>query len=413
MSAYATFFFEKEQHYSSPAPNHSKLSSPTSFQSIKDSTINSSIQSNTSTDTTKQHLDEKINNGWYHNPANDLFISILSASVNPMHLIQSFTRRSSTASTKIRQRISHISNTITGFNKPNLSSTTTASSNSHDNATATTISTHPCHDDDDNDDIWGEYSDNIHDDIAHTVHLDAISTQIDKSICSGSVLDTKPHHGPYSSDDSTHDNTTSSNPQEDAIEFNLSIAFNGRKYTATRALQSFVKLRKDLLVEYSKTRSNKKRYSGGHSHVGQPRSTFANEHLLDTKPELTEIQNEEEQEEEDELVIPELPIGSSSNKGQGLEHGAMNMMGMVGNGFRGLQEAVFAYASPMERWIRTVAALAPTSQALANFLWEPIDQMDEKVNSMNLQRVQTLNSIHEGCDDGHDSGSTSGEEDQW
>lgn len=410
MSAYATFFFEKEQHSSIPVPLHSKLSSSTSFQNMKDGTINSSIQSNTSRDTTKQHLDEKVNNGWYHNPANDLFISILSASINPIHLIQSFTRRSSTASTKIRQRISHISNTITNFNKPNLSSTITTSNNSHENATTKTLSTHAR---DDNDDIWGEYSDNIHDDIAHTVHLDTIPTEIDKSICSGSVLDTKPHHGPYGSsyDTTTHDNTASTNPQEDAIEFNLSITFNGRKYRATRALQSFVKLRKDLLLEYSKTRSNKKRYSGGQYHVG-PRSNFGNEHLLDTKPGLTEIQKEEEEEEE-ELVIPELPIGSSSNKGQGLEHGAMNMMGMVGNGFRGLQEAVFAYASPMERWIRTVAALAPTSQALANFLWEPIDQMDEKVNSMNLQRVQTLNSIHEGCDDGHESGSTSSEEDQW
>jgi hypothetical protein len=131
---------------------------------------------------------------------------------------------------------------------------------------------------------------------------------------------------------------------------------------------------------------------------------------LETTPGLTKIHHPEE--EEEELIIPELPIGSS-NKSQGVEHGAMHMMGMVGNGFRGLQEAVFAYALPMESWIRTVAALVPTSQALANFLWEPIDQMDQKVNSMNLHRVHTLNSIHEGCDDCHESGSSSGEDDQW
>ena len=402
MSAYATFFFEKEQH--APSKNTQQSSFAASQSAQENNTQHKSIQPNASIDT-KQHLDEKTNsNGWYQNPTNDLFISILSASINPIHLIQSFTRRSSTASTKIRQRISHISNSITGFHKSHVSSKTTRTTTT---TNATTISTQRG-----DDDIWGEYSDHIHDDTAaHTVQLDTASTETETnpSTCSGVVSETIPHYSSYESDSSSH-NIDSSNPQEDAIEFNLSIAFNGRKYTATRALQSFVKLRKDLLVEYSKTRSNKKRHIGGQFHHGRSRPTFSKEHSLDTTPGLTEVYHQEEEEEaEEELIIPELPIGSS-NKGQGLEHGAMNMMGMVGNGFRGLQEAVFAYAPPMESWIRTVAALVPTSQALANFLWEPIDQMDEKLNSMNLQRVQTLNSIHEGCDDGLESSS---EDDQW
>lgn len=425
MSAYATFFFEKEQR--APSNDNTQHSS----QNVnKDNRSNhNSMEPIQASLDMKEYSDEKMNNGWYQNPANDLFISILSASVNPIHLIQSFTRRSSTASTKIRQRISNISNSITGFHKPHVScnATTTKMNNTTD---TTTVSTHSG-----DDDIWGEYSDQIHDNdetatdttststATHTVPLDISST--DPSIDSAFVSNTRPHHNgrPYESNSSTYNHVDdSSNPQEDAIEFNLSIAFNGRKYTATRALQSFVKLRKDLLVEYSKNRSHKKRHGGGQYHNG-PRSSSSStttssfvkeqQHSLETTPGLTKVHHpEEEEEEEEELIIPELPIGSS-NKSQGLEHGAMHMMGMVGNGFRGLQEAVFSYAPPMESWIRTVAALVPTSQALANFLWEPIDQMDSKVNSMNLHRVHTLNSIHEGCDDGHESGSSSGEDDQW
>ena len=39
------------------------------------------------------------------------------------------------------------------------------------------------------------------------------------------------------------------NPHDEAIEFELSISFNGRKYTATRTMQCIVQLRNDLIRE--------------------------------------------------------------------------------------------------------------------------------------------------------------------
>jgi len=267
---------------------------------------------------------------WYK--TNDLFVSITSASIDHLRLIQGFTStRSSTNKTNIfRDKVANISNSLTGFS---LSSSQHESK--HDSA-------------------------------------------------KNSMSPSKPGQNHFSAKSSTHD---------EAVQFTLSISFNGREYTATRPLPSFVKLRNDLLVEVQNRKNSGTQFGNHRKH---------------------EIFHESKEfEEEKDVIIPELPLG---NKGANGNTGGL--VEMAGRGFRGLQETVRAYCPPMEEWIQSVAALVPTSPTLANFLWEPIQHGSNQNNkgassdypvkasltpSSNsiLGSMQALNSIVES--DGSDS----------
>jgi hypothetical protein len=129
-----------------------------------------------------------------------------------------------------------------------------------------------------------------------------------------------------SSADSSHD---------EAIEFELSISFNGRKYTAMRTMQCIVQLRDDLISEMN----NKKRWL-------QMRSSENSFNTAD--------------DDDDKYVqIPEIPPISGP--------------GFMGRGFTMLHAMVTSYVPAMEGWLDSVMAIVPQdSECLMNFLWEPL-----------------------------------------
>jgi hypothetical protein len=343
MSAYAlpgSFFFP------------STLEEPNSIVASSKNDLLKNVDSNSS----------KEKDSWYK--PNDLLISIKSASIDHIRLIQGFTaRRSSIGSRRssFRDRVASRSNSLSGFSL--ASSFTEADEN------------------------WGEYMEDEEEEEQqqhgqeenfYTNHsniptsprqrkvqfqfdeLDkAISnrresvTSLDGTVCAASVC------GEQAAFPTLRDSSVQSHSQDDAIQFTLSITLNGRKYTATRALPSFVKLRQDLLQELETKKSSPSRLqrSGRIPNVDGKK----NDSLF--QPGMDALQQDNE-----EVVIPELPIGGNaadSDKSGGL-------IGMAGRGFRGLQDTVKNYCPPMEHWIRSVAALVPSSPTLANFLWEPL-----------------------------------------
>lgn len=246
---------------------------------------------------------------------NDVLISIISASIDPIRLIQ--------AATNVRQKIVNMSSSFTGMNL------TTA----------------------DSDEQWGEYCDN---DGSDTECSTFDSSDQDDSSSSTSSPKGSPTMAQQEVDRSKPIVTASSaiaSSHDDAIQFELCISFNGRKYNATRHLPSFIKLRNDLMAELSNIKASRERRNKRQNY-----DTYS----LDKEYSFSE----------EDVVIPELPIGAGKKSGARGELEAM--VGMVGSGFRGLQATVGSYKPQMESWIQAVAALVPSSPTLANFLWEPL-----------------------------------------
>jgi hypothetical protein len=122
---------------------------------------------------------------------------------------------------------------------------------------------------------------------------------------------------------------------DEAIEFELSISFNGRKYTAMRTMQCIVQLRDDLISEMN----SKKRWL-------QMRSSENSFNTAD--------------DEDINVQIPEIPPITTGS-------------GFVGRGFTMLHAMVTSYVPAMEGWLDSVMAIVPQdSECLTNFLWEPL-----------------------------------------
>jgi hypothetical protein len=138
-----------------------------------------------------------------------------------------------------------------------------------------------------------------------------------------------------------------SNGDPSAIEFQLSITFQGRKYNATRAFPTFVKLREDLLHELrGNDHRRSKRYGGG----GMSKSKS-----------LGELSDDDS--------VPELPrVSTESLSGQG----GYALSGVARSGFALLQATAQHYCPEMEGWMRQVVEAFPCSQSLSKFLWEPL-----------------------------------------
>lgn len=322
----------------------------------------------------------KEKESWY-NP-NDLLISIKSASIDHIRLIQGFTgRRSSTSSRRssFRDRVASLSNSLTGFS---LASSFTET-----------------------DEHWGEYVDeDEHEEEEVEEHistnhstvplgsprerkvqfqfddLEQVSARRESVGSSGVTVCAASVNGNEAVYPTLSDSSAQNNSQDDAIQFTLSITFNGRKYTATRALPSFVKLRNDLVKEIENKKNSPNRSQRlGFSYNSDSDKEEEEEAQYDNK---SNVQNDDP-----DVIIPELPLGVNaidSDKSGGL-------MGMAGRGFRGLQETVKNYCPPMENWIRSVAALVPSSPILANFLWEPIQiNPDELMHDMSSDAPRSL-----------------------
>jgi hypothetical protein len=312
MSAYALQFFPQVPSFKT---KNCSDSSGIESKSAKENGIESQP------DKTPTHGRGNGKSDRWCNP-NDVLISIISASIDPIRLIQAFANPAK-AVTNVRQKIVNISSSFTGMNL-----------------------TTP-----DSDEQWGEYSDN---DGSDTECSTFDSSDQDNSSSSSSSPQSSPTMAQQEVDRSKPTITTSSaaaSSHDDAIQFELCISFNGRKYNATRHLPSFIKLRNDLMTELSNVKASRERRNKRQNY-----DTYS----LDKEYTFSE----------EDVVIPELPIGAGKKSGAMGEIEAM--VGMVGSGFRGLQATVGSYKPQMESWIQSVAALVPSSPTLANFLWEPL-----------------------------------------
>lgn len=140
-------------------------------------------------------------------------------------------------------------------------------------------------------------------------------------------------------------------PNEDAIQFELSISFNGRSYSATRTLPRIMELRRDLIRELS---CRRKRLQNRRMRW----SSLTN--VNDYDGAMTNADNEED------IFIPEIPkCDTDSVAVQG---------GVAGRGFAMLQALLGPYCPAIERWLQNVMDLVPptTSSSLSAFLWEPV-----------------------------------------
>lgn len=172
--------------------------------------------------------------------------------------------------------------------------------------------------------------------------------------------------------------------QNEAIEFELSITFNGRKYTAKRTMQCIMQLRDDLIKETKRRRqwltqtedlststdskltresSNTGKYDGrlrfnqfSHFDVTQSSSD-----KLTTKP-------EQDKKQSCAIQIPEIPPFTSGHDRRHMSGDT----GFVGKGFTMLHAMVKSYVPAMESWLKNVMEIVPQdSECLMNFLWEP------------------------------------------
>eukprot|EP00934_Nitzschia_sp_Nitz4_P003598 Nitzschia sp. Nitz4//scaffold14_size191712//3203//4546//NITZ4_001697-RA/size191712-processed-gene-0.256-mRNA-1//1//CDS//3329536849//3588//frame0 len=178
-------------------------------------------------------------------------------------------------------------------------------------------------------------------------------------------------------DDRHADSTSSvSTPHDEAIEFELAIAFNGRKYTATRTLQRIVQLRDDLIREMN----NRKRWlrirrSSAAVAKATTNSTCSSmeeeeeyfEHDAPTV-EGTLDESQKEGDDVDDITIPEIPAIITCDGGTGAEGASF-----MGRGFTMIQAMAKSYVPLVERWLRNIMVIVPQdSECLTNFLWEPI-----------------------------------------
>eukprot|EP00985_Skeletonema_marinoi_P026337 scaffold20345_cov204-Skeletonema_marinoi.AAC.3 len=147
-----------------------------------------------------------------------------------------------------------------------------------------------------------------------------------------------------------------------AIQFELAISFQGRKYTATRAFSTFVKLRNDLLRESGD--------GGDGSHVGGSNRRLRHHRShKNSKSNLVEVGNAKDSSvASTPSSVPELPTVSPENAG----HGGFAFTGFARSGFALLQATAKLYCPEMEKWLMHVVDAFPYSPSLSQFLWEPL-----------------------------------------
>mmetsp|Transcript_9726 Transcript_9726/g.13884 ORF Transcript_9726/g.13884 Transcript_9726/m.13884 type:complete len:467 (+) Transcript_9726:92-1492(+) len=161
-----------------------------------------------------------------------------------------------------------------------------------------------------------------------------------------------------------HESLEENSPKDDpaAIQFELAISFQGRKYTATRAFSTFVKLRNDLLRESGD--------GGDGTHVGGSNRRLRHHRShKNSKSNLVEVGSAKDNNgAPTSSSVPELPTVSPENAG----HGGFAFTGFARSGFALLQATAKLYCPEMENWLRHVVDTFPYSPSLSQFLWEPL-----------------------------------------
>mmetsp|Transcript_12167 Transcript_12167/g.17331 ORF Transcript_12167/g.17331 Transcript_12167/m.17331 type:complete len:338 (-) Transcript_12167:134-1147(-) len=163
----------------------------------------------------------------------------------------------------------------------------------------------------------------------------------------------------------------------DAIQFELSISFSGRTYTATRTLPRIMQLRDELINEMNAQRNrwNNRHYQRRrHQQQQNQRQDDDEEKKSDNSDDNNSCNNsnkDSDEENEEEITIPVLPECSQETA----ENGTMSCGGIGARGFTMLQALVRNYCPVVEGWLLNVADIVHpnSSQSLTNFLWEPLD----------------------------------------
>lgn len=196
---------------------------------------------------------------------------------------------------------------------------------------------------------------------------------------------------------------------EDAIRFELSISYAGRKYSATRTLNRLVRLRQDLMREIEDRRPGI---------VVPKRSESANhcqrQNLTDDDTDVTaSISFDSDQSPRNTpcasnrntpppvVVIPELPVAGDDGSATRLhkDHrglpkpsttidggtGAAAGSSLVSGSFTRLHMALVQYCPAVENWFhRILTDILPdpeSSPSLIAFLWEPLGAGEDDVKS--------------------------------
>ena len=267
----------------------------------------------------------------------DIIIAIPSARVNPVELIKTLTSRGSNIA---RRTANFIARTPVAT----VESAYTDPDNGRDDASAdkkgvgdgVSIFSSPglCYEDTDSDEEYSMYD-----------YSDDFSSQNDDEKDSD-----------FHCDD---EQPTGSDGDPSAIEFQLSITFQGRKYNATRAFPTFVKLREDLMHELKNNDRRSKRFTGG---------TKSPVDFSDDCTKASILQSDCIKSSGDNVSVPELPRVTPESLG----HGGYALSGVARSGFALLQATAQHYCPEMEKWMRQVIDAFPCSQSLSSFLWEPL-----------------------------------------
>ena len=152
-------------------------------------------------------------------------------------------------------------------------------------------------------------------------------------------------------------------PHEDAINFEISVSFNGREYTASRSLPRILQFRLDLLEEFRARRmwrERRRKRNKSKRRSSQPPDMKKVYDLSDDEG------DEDDESSQDDKDIPELPRLSEDAAGN--------------SGFTMLNALLRAYNPALERWFHNIIDIVPhDSQCLTQFLWEPLHGQVNKV----------------------------------
>jgi hypothetical protein len=162
----------------------------------------------------------------------------------------------------------------------------------------------------------------------------------------------------------------------DAVEFILSIDFNGRKYTAARTFPSFIKLREDIVRENFIT------------HSAITSKNHSEEVYMVDDESLSS--DDQDMDEVNRFFIPELPIGQG-NLLEDMESGAVANVGLACRGFTRLQAIMTSYCPVMEQWLQSVTNMVPDSPSLHDFLWEPMSPDSQVMSILTVEANSSRN----------------------
>jgi hypothetical protein len=266
----------------------------------------------------------------------DIIIAIRSARVNPVELIKTLTSRGGNIARRTANFIARtpVASAESAYTDPDNGRDDASADKKGGSDVVSISSPGLCYEDTDSDEEYSMYD-----------YSDDFSSQNDDEKGSD-----------FHCDD---EQPTGSDGDPSAIEFQLSITFQGRKYNATRAFPTFVKLREDLMHELKNNDRRSKRFTGGTKNPVDFSDDCAKASILQSDCIKSSGNN---------ISVPELPRVTPESLG----HGGYALSGVARSGFALLQATAQHYCPEMEKWMRQVITAFPCSQSLSSFLWEPL-----------------------------------------